>query len=381
MKTRFYITISLLALSMSLKAAGIQDIISALEAIDCWKAAAEFRVSLPQANDDIVYTLNLEQQRAPGDSLLPCNYLIDWTFRPDDPVSGFSAYFSGNHYRYRGQDRLQEYHFADNPAPFRQSPGVQQSAQFADLLPAVIALKLKEIAANPDYTVTIDGPTLTAELRHNGETALRTVYLFDAQGAPLKIAIESNIGQLSEQTVDVKFAPAASPQCEPLSEERLISLWPDVFGKFRQSNFRIENLRGEPLPQIALPRADGSGRYTHLRGDAFRRPTFVAILDPAQGFTAQTVEALRSGADAATAPADLVFAFTGTSADAVSALMQAPRDGETVLLNADNLALSLGAAQLPVVLVCGKDGRVSDVISGFSTDLPSIVISHIESTN
>ena len=398
MRERLILTLSaIFAFVASLNATdvqGVNDIVKALDSIDCWKANAEFRVSLPQAADDIIYAVSLEQQKTPGDTLLPCSYVIDWVYCPESPkASGFSAYFDGHHYRYRGQGQLQEYHMGWDPTPFSPEnalngmtvKGVQRSAQFADLLPTIIALEIKEMAADSTYTLTVKKgdlqTALTAELHHRGETAMRRIYTFDANGAPLKISTENNIGQLSEQTVDVKYTPVEKPECQPLTEPQLIERWPEIFGKFRQNNFRIENLRGEMLPQIAVPFADGTGRYTHHTGDPFRRLTFFALLDPAQSFSESTIKALREGIDSATAPADLVFAFTGTSPDMAQDMAEPVRADESVVFNADAFARNCGAATLPAIIVCSPDGRVKDVVIGFNPNLPSLVISHIESQN
>ncbi len=93
---------------------------------------------MPQLSDDVVYEVALRQIPAPDDKLLPCSYVIDWQLTGrDEPSRGFSAYFSGNHYRYSSR-RLQEYHYEADSMAFRpreigglKGDGVQRTAQFA----------------------------------------------------------------------------------------------------------------------------------------------------------------------------------------------------------------------------------------------------------
>lgn len=69
--------------------------------------------------DDVDYTLRLRSWEAPTDTLAPCDYLIDWKVAtPDGESSGFSAYYDGNVYNFRG-DRLLEYHYDRDKNPFQ----------------------------------------------------------------------------------------------------------------------------------------------------------------------------------------------------------------------------------------------------------------------
>lgn len=106
---------------LGLPAQGIADIAKSLRDTDCYRAQARYSVTLPQNDTEVVYNIDLTGMVEPGDTLAPCRYLIDWTLdTPSGPAKGFSAYFGGNHYRYRGE-RLQEYHTAWDRNPF--NPG------------------------------------------------------------------------------------------------------------------------------------------------------------------------------------------------------------------------------------------------------------------
>lgn len=95
---------------LGISAQGIADIVSKLESTGCYESQARFSVTLPQSENDVVYTISLASAPAPADPLAPCDYLTDWSLEtPTGTVNGFSAYFNGHHYRYHNE-RLQEYH-------------------------------------------------------------------------------------------------------------------------------------------------------------------------------------------------------------------------------------------------------------------------------
>lgn len=102
-----------------------------------------------------------------------------------------------------------------------------------------------------------------------------------ATGLPLRISNEYNPTTISEQTVEVayNYPTAASEAAIPATEEELISLYPGEFEKFRENNYRIENLRSLPLPGFSLPTTTAE-RYTRAKGDSFKAPTLIAIIDP-----------------------------------------------------------------------------------------------------
>lgn len=373
-----------------MEARGIDRIVEQLDAAACYHATVRYAVTLPQAQDDVVYTLQLTAQDNRGDTLAPADYLIDWSVPTHDGnAEGFSAYFDGHHYRFRDQ-RLQEYHVTWDSIPFMprlngdtRSLGVQQSAQFVQLLPQFIARELKRMDADPLYTLTVTPDTLVAGQKRTVVYAEMTVhdvvcqeqtYVFDAPtGMPVSIDTESNPGSISEQTILANYTYTAAHPCPPMNEEMLMKRYPDVFARFRQSNFRIENLPGTKLPGFSLPTPTGE-RYTRRSSDSFRAPAVIAMMDARAVFTPDMIAALRAAADRMPVDAALVFAFTDNRIDDIDAVCPTLRPGETTLMSARSLARDCGAAALPVVMICRQDGTVSDVILGFNNDLTESVI-------
>lgn len=383
-----------ISVSASLTAAtpaGVEKIITSLENVDCYSSRADFSVTMPQLNDDVVYSLRITQQAAKADTLLPCAYLIDWTMTSrEEPVGGFSAYFSGNHYRYAGE-RLQEYHTKWDPIPFspllpgqNSSGGVQRTAQFANLLPATIAEQLRSMTTDPRYTIAFHPDTIVnnekvavieAVMDINGTRAMEATFVFDPRNnMPRAINFENNPGAVSEQTVNVKFDNTElSSSCPPITEESLMATYREVFENFRESNFRIENLPGTKLPGFALPTTSGE-RYMRRTGDVFATPTIVALLDASHSFTPEMIAALRSATDALPYNADLIMAFIDRHVDQIEEIVPSLRPGEHLLMGAKPLVRDCGAASLPAVILCNTQGIVENVILGFNNDLTSDVI-------
>lgn len=358
------------------------DIVAALRATECYAAQVRFEVSLPQSVDDVVYNLDISAEAAPDDTLAPASYLIGWTYTnsPSGPSGGFSAYFSGHHYRY-SPGRLQEYHTEWDSIPFRQgAQSVQHTARFVHLLPWAVADAIAVAQADPRYRLRIgrsgeDAVNLVMVMEIDGTECMSATYSFDSRTLRLMRSVsENNPGSIAEQTVTATYTyPAGTPRCLPMSEERLAGAYPEAFGRFRVSNFRIENLRGAPLPGIALPTST-RGRYIHHRGESFRAPTLVVLLDPAAGFASETVAKVRDGAAGLPFAADIVWACSGTSVDVAEEAVGRLRPGEHLLVNAASLIRDCGAASLPVVIMAGQDGTVGDVILGYNNNLDKLVI-------
>lgn len=376
---------------LCLQARGIADIIEGLAGAASYNASVTYAVTLPSRDDDVVYRLKLSSVATPADTLSPCAYLIGWELdTPSGPAEGWTSYFDGNLYRYRDH-RLREYHTSWDPAPFRpvsatrRQPGVQESTQFVELLPTYMARELRAMTADTLYTVgepkeaTCDGrPALCVEsaMDVRGERVRQVSYWFDKDTCrPLRIDIESNPASITEQTISVRYEDAA-PEATPMDEESLIALYPGHFEKYRESNFRIENLRDTPLPTFTLPTATGE-RYAHQRGDGFRAPTVVALLDPDTSFSADIVRDLRTAVDSSSVPADIIWAVTTTNADRAEELVGQIRPGEHLLLNARSLVRDCGAASLPVVILSGSDGVVKNVLLGYNSDMPAVVLQSI----
>lgn len=360
---------------------GVDDIVASLRATDCYHAEIDFSVTLPQASDDVVYRLDVAAQAAPADPLAPADYLIKWKYisSPSEPVEGFSAYFDGHHYRY-SPGRLQEYHTQWDSIPFTQgATSVQHTAQFVNLLPWSVADAIDAAADDSRYTLTVrasgDDVLLKSVMEIDGVECQSVEYRFDSADLRLKRSLsENNPGSIAEQTVTAAYTyPSAAPDCQPITEDALANQFADAFGRYRESNFRIENLPGLPLPEIALPTSTRE-RYIHHRGEAFRAPTVVVLLDPQGGFARETVASVRAGADNLPFAADVIWACTGTDTDSAEEAVGALRPGEHLLVNAARLARDCGAASLPVIIMTRRDGIVGDVALGFNKDLDKIVI-------
>lgn len=366
----------------------IQSAIDSLTTPSCINVKVDFSVTMPQLNDDVVYRVGLMQTPPSGDiSLLPYDYIIDWELTGrETPVQGFSAYFNGHHYRY-ANERLQEYHMEWDSIPFRPASGnlgVQHQAQFANLLPAAIGAELKRMAADSRYKLTAHADTMVNGTRRtvvdavmtvNGTTAMEGEYVLDARSLmPVRMVLENNPGALSEQTVTVNYSDLTAEQgCAPISEHRLMKMYPEQFEKYRESNFRIENLPGTRMPGFALPTSTGE-RYSRHASDGFRAPTVIALLDATTGFASDMVQDIRSALAALPYEADVIWAFVNNNIDAIEAVVPSIAPGEHLLTSARSLVRDCGVASLPVLIMARPDGTVADVVLGYNKDMPTVVI-------
>lgn len=371
---------------LGMSAQGIADVVAALEKTGCYEANASFNVSLPQSEKDVVYEVSLASAPTPADKLSPCSYLTEWGLEtPSGTVKGFSAYFDGHHYRYRNE-RLQEYHMEWDSIPFMSrgnSIGVQGNAQFTDLYPSYIAKELSKMEQDGRYTLSVkpdvafDGKKaveITAVMKVDDVTAMEKRFLFDASTMmPLRIDTESNPGQITEQSMFVSYRYPAEMHCPELGEEALMALYPEVFEKYRENNFRIENLAGTQLPTFSLPTTTGE-RYTYHRGDSFAAPTVIALLDPSAGFNAELVEGVRGAVDRLPVQADVIWVFNSTNIDAIEGVISSIRPGEHLLMNGKSLARDCGVASMPVVIMADSTGKVKNVVLGFNKEIGNVVL-------
>jgi len=387
------LTLLLVATMPVAQAESLGDIAAGLSAAAPYKARAQYEVLLPQSENPVIYEIALMAGKAGNsDTLAPCSYLIDWRMdTPSGESSGFNAYFDGHHYRFRDK-RLQEYHYDDCADSFSTHGnlrlGVQQQAQFTSLLPAFIAEKLREIEQDTCYIYTVNRSDATGTVsvegsqRRHGCEGMTFKYVFDnATGLPVAADFCLNPGQISEQNVNVTYNRADSlPAAVQLSEPVLMSLYPDAFGKYRESSYTFAGLPGRPLPSFTAPAIDGS-RYSYRIGRQFPNPVLIAILDTGESSCTEYVEALREAAEMAPASSTLILAFTSGSPDAIAATIARQRPGEIILSGAKGLARSCGATATPALLVCRRDGTIQNVYAGRNKGLRTIVIQEISIAN
>lgn len=378
---------------------GIEDLVKKLAELPYYNDSVRFVVGMPQLTEDVVYDIELNQLRDNNDTISPCAYLIGWEMPDkDDSPNGFSAYFGGNHFRYSGT-RLQEYHWTWDSIPFMSgalrglnSEPIHKAAQFADLLPAMVSEKIRKMEGDSAYSIKFIPDTIisgnqsiviSAILNINGIIGSEQEYIFDAASLlPTRFHFENSPGSISEQTVDVyyKNARTTDKKIGDLSEEYLMSLYPDIFANFRESNFRIENLPGTKLPSFALPALSGD-RYAFHRNDTFKNPVILALIDPDGGFNNDYIAALRQAAASLPFQTEIIWAFSGTNPDRIEEQINGNREGETTLLSARGLIRDCGVSSLPVTIMVDRSGTVRNIILGYTPTLSSDIIQNMALIN
>lgn len=360
-----------------------------LETLNKYNASATYEVLLPTSQYPVVYNISLASKIVnPADTLAPASYLIEWSLSKDGNSSeGFSAYFPGNHYRYRDQ-RLQEYHIEWDALPFNptgdMSQGVQNQAQFCDLLPQYIGQTFHKMASDTTYKYVLHADTLIAGRKciavdgvrsFRGIEALEFLYVFDKESLnPLRIEFDSNPGQIGEQIITTVYdSDKSGGKDVPLSEDKLMAMYPVIFEKFRESSFRLENMPGRRLPAFSIPTTTGE-RYTFAKDSKFAVPTIVALLDAEVATTSETVNMIRRAIDSLPMQADIIFAFTNNNIDLIEAAAGRIRPGEHLLMSARGLARDLGATTTPVIIICDRSATVKDLNIGFNNDITDFVI-------
>lgn len=387
--SRIYIkTILLAMLSLSAvqgrgaEAPGLDEITRSLKAITCYSATVDYTVVPPNAPEDVIYRLGFKQQSNPGDTLAPCSYLVTWELREPERLagSGFSSYSDGNHFRYR-PGKLQEYHYADDPAPFAPagvtSRGVQNGAQFLHLLPAFLSAELETLSADTESRINITashGKVIVKVTEiHDGYETRNCRYVFEKDMLPVEAEICFNPGQASEQTVTARYRDSSTDNCDIPSEEGLVAMFPEVFEKYRRDSYSLLSLVGGRLPDTAAPTL-ARERWAHRQDQNFDRPTIIAVLDSSVDSTEGVVEALRAAMDAMPFSADLIMAFTDNDLERIALITGPQRPGEIILTSARAMARDCGVADYPSFIFCRADGSVADVHIGRNNELRSIVI-------
>lgn len=365
----------------------LPDIADRMDDIGKYCASAKFDVLMASHSEPVEYTVGLQCEPADGDTLSPCRYLIEWKLdTPSGEMKGFSAYFDGSHFRFRDR-RLQEYHASDDSTPFAPSGavsrGVQQQVQFADIIPAFMAQKFREMADDSTYIYTIAADTVfngtpatvvKGVRRTGGYDGMEYTYVLDNKTMqPIHTYLETSPGGIGEQSIEVAYSPAR-PMLAVLDMESLIGLESDAFEKFRENTFSLDNLPGRPMPQIAAPTFTGE-RYVHTAGSPFPSPTLVVFLDAGIGSTPEVINEVRQGVALASRQVDVIWAFLNHRPEDVEEIISSTEPGETLLIHAGGAARDSGVgAVTPVIILVNTDGTVADIIRGYNNDLASVVI-------
>lgn len=368
----FITSFLLAAAALSVKAQSIGDLVAALSNMPDYAATVTYAVTLPQAEDDIIYTANISQP-ASVDS-----YLIEWSVdTPSGPTSGFTAWFDGHFYSFRN-NRLRELHREWDEAAVTDGPNApQNTAQFASLLPSRLAVQMAELETpRYDYTITSNGDQIRVNAnRLNGDdTDAELQWTFDARTLqPLDFYGDYNPGAISSQQVHAVYHPS-SLILNTLSENSLKERHEDAFTLYRQSQFGIESMRGQQVPAFSLPILGSAQRMTRRATEGFPAPTALVLLDSDATLAPQLIAAVRRAIDRLPSDANVIWACTGKNPDAVGELLGELRPGETALLGARPLVRDCGAASLPVVLIVESTGRIADLIIGLNNQLEIDVI-------
>lgn len=374
-----------------------------LAAMNNFTADARYAVTLPSAEDDVIYNVRLISDAA-RDTLSEAVYLVDWRIDDENKESeGFSSYMPGHHYRYRDH-KLQEYHFEWDSIPFLTAGGgVQRNDRFVDLLPQMLAAQVRKMQADSLFQLRFSADTVVSGKHVAAIDGIQRVKGYDGRyfqllmdrgtARPIRLYNEYNPGQISEQSVTVEYIypdadskagkdlrdtakkldEVALPVTLPQSEEDLMAIYPEVFEKYRSSNYRTENLPGMFMPEFSLPTITGE-RYTHHKGEPFQYPTVIALLDPGVSTNSQTVSALRKAVDTMPGQTTLLMVFTGSNIDSIEEITGPAREEEAILMSGRSLARDCGISDFPVIIVAGRNGKITDVNLGFNQNLTENVI-------
>ncbi len=368
-----------------------------LASVACYADSCSYEVFLPSMSDPVHYDIYLRSAAAAADTLSPADYEIAWTLTTaSTPSSGFSAYFSGNHFRFR-DTRLQEYHIETDVSSFAPggnvARGVQRQVQFADILPQFIGRELLAMATDSSFTVEVRSGVRSSGRecirvegveRRAGYDAAEFTYLFDAATMlPVSIELENNPGQLGEQSVSVRYGNNPTDTDCRIDMESLMSRHNDAFELYRTDAYTLETLPGKNLPRIAGPTL-GGGRYVHDEGEPFGVPAVIVFADSKVGTTTQLIREVEEAAILLPVVAKVIFVFTDKRAADVEPLFAESLLPEpTVMLNGGAAMRDCGVgAVTPVLVFASPTGKVTDFVRGYNQDLGKIVIQKtVEASN
>ncbi|MDE7387926.1 MAG: hypothetical protein K2M97_01595 [Muribaculaceae bacterium] len=359
-------------------AQGLDALVEGLMSARGYRADARYSVTLPQADDDVVYTLNLHQPDS-------AQYLIEWSVdTPSGVNEGFSAYMPGHFYAYRN-GRLREYHAEWDSLPLIGPRAVNHTTQFAQLIPSELAREIRVMAADTtNYTLTFSDNLLKALRMADGAIDAEMMWRLDpATWLPVEFSGEYNPGSISEQTVRVEYT-AAEPQVEgDLSEKWLLERYPTVFEQCRQSNFAIESMPGRRVPAFSLPLTFGSDgeRLTRRDTDPLNpdaMPSVVVLLDAEAGLAPKLVAEVRRAVSSVPVDVAVLYCFAGRDPELNGALLGGRLiPGEQAVNGSRRLMADCGAASLPVIMMADGEGVVRSVAIGVNNQLAADVIKMI----
>ncbi|MEG2243191.1 MAG: hypothetical protein RSC87_06875 [Muribaculaceae bacterium] len=382
LRSAIIIVIVILSTPITIFATAIDDIMYSLKDSAYFHANVDYRVTLPFAND-VHYKVTLNSKMVDNDTLSPCAYNIEYSLGGDGD-NHFMSYFGGNYYRFENK-KLNEYHWTWDSIPFQSSNGgVQRSGMFVSLLPNFMAQSLVSLINNdenivafyPDTTYNDDKANIIKiEERQQGYVMRKLLFAFDINSnKPTFIEIENNPGTISEQTVKATYNYGYHFTKIDFNERQLQHDYPEVFDKYRVSNFKIENMPGRHLPDFSLPTTTGE-RYTFDGG--FRAPTIVVFLDCAGGMTTETITEVRDAIEALPIVANVIWTFMGNNLDDIWVVMPSTKIDEYALIGARKFASECGVTGCPTLLFVSNDGIVRDTIIGYNNDIKNLVIQKI----
>ncbi len=351
-------------------AQGIDKVVNALEAMPGYSAHVEYAITLPQSENDVVYHIDIQQPDTTD------SYLIDWSvMSPSGSVEGFTAWFDGHFYNFRNR-RLQEYHENRNSKTPQNNRASHNSVQFSSLLPSRIAMQLREVAAG-GYTYEVkhtNGKVIVEAVRHlAGEPDAELTWTFHGHDLkPMEFYADYNPGAITGQQVTAIYSTTDKTP-EILSEAYLRGRYPEAFSRYRESQFAIENMKGERLPAFSLPKIDG-GRLSHQPTDGFDVPTLIALIDPESSLAPNTISAIRGSLKRLPFTANIIWACANKNPAVATNLLGKLQPEETAVTAAGSLAMDCGVAALPVIMLCGTDGIISDLIIGMNNTLQTDVL-------
>lgn len=367
----------------------LDQLVAGLEGIKSYKSKATFEVLIPQSSEPIVYELSLTANDNVNDNLSPCDYIVEWTINGGkSDSSGFSAYHNGNHYRYR-DNKLLEYHMEWDSIPFRSDnigQGVQNQALFVKYLPANLAEHIKRISNDTTYYIStglINVSKAHSAIVVKGTHTIADVvceefeYVFDRKTAlPIRIHIESNPASISEQTIDVKYSESTTDVDVPITDEALMESYPIVFEKYRQCNYHIKNLIGEILPEFSAQTIGGS-HYSFKKGDTLNSPTMFAVLDTKSEYSKRIISNIRLAYQNMPFESKIVWIFSENNKCDILKTIDKQLNNEEIYINSHSFIQKCGITSTPTTILANRNGKIIDVIIGFSKDLPSIITQNL----